>query len=390
MSVTTGDGTAVLPRHVEISGVIDCVRERAADSERAGRLHDDVVAALRDTGINRLLIPAALGGFEASPRECVEIIEQIAAADGSTAWAAAIGLGTNLFAGYVDQSAAAEIFADIDASNAATFAPLGHAVPGADGQLRLSGRWPFTSNCLHASWIGLGAFFHDRADGAMDPVPRMAFVPRSAVQVDSTWDVNGLRATGSHHTWVDGVVADRAHSCAFGEAAWSDGTLWRIPLFTALMPCLAAVFLGIARAAVDDLSDQARHGRAAMRGALVDQPVDMFDLASADMRLRSARAGLLELLDEAWTLAANDLHIDRCLQARTLLAIHHISEVATEATSTAHRLAGGQAAYNDSRILRALRDVHTARQHMLFARGLATRLAPIATGIDMAAMPFVL
>jgi alkylation response protein AidB-like acyl-CoA dehydrogenase len=116
----------------------------------------------------------------------------------------------------------------------------------------------------------------------------------------------------------------------------------------------------------------------------------MLDLATADMRLRSARAGLLELLNEAWTLAANDLHIDRCLQARTLLAIHQISEVATDATSTAHRLAGGQAAYNDSRILRALRDVQTARQHMLFARGLATRLAPIATGIDEAAPPFVL
>jgi hypothetical protein len=60
------------------------------------------------------------------------------------------------------------------------------------------------------------------------------------------------------------------------------------------------------------------------------------------------------------------------------LAIHHISEVATDATSTAHRLAGGQAAYNDSRILRAL-----------FARRLATRLAPIATGIDLATPPFV-
>ncbi len=162
MSVTETNGTAVLTRHVEIGSVIDLVRARADDSERAGRIHDEVVAALRDTGINRLLIPAALGGFEASPRECVEIIEQIAAADGSTAWAAAIGLGSNLFAGYVDQSAAAEIFADVDASNAAMFAPLGHAVPGADGQLRLSGRWPFTSNCLHASWIGLGAFFHDR------------------------------------------------------------------------------------------------------------------------------------------------------------------------------------------------------------------------------------
>jgi hypothetical protein len=34
---------------------------------RSRRLPDAVVAALHDTGINRLLIPLALGGMEASP-----------------------------------------------------------------------------------------------------------------------------------------------------------------------------------------------------------------------------------------------------------------------------------------------------------------------------------
>lgn len=390
MTVTESNVTALSTRHVDVSGVIDLVVERADDSERAGRVHEEVVLALRATGLNRLLIPAALGGFEASPRESVEIVEQIAAADGSTAWAAAIGLGSNIFAGYVEPSAAAEIFSDIDASNAAMFAPLGNAAAGADGLLRLTGRWPFTSNCLHASWIGLGAFLHDRAGGAIDPMPRLVFVPRAAVQVHDTWDVNGMRATGSHHTSVDGAVITRSHSCAFGEPAWADGPLWRIPLFTALMPCLAAVFLGIARGAVDEVRRQTRQGRAAMRGSLVDDPVDMIDLATADVRLGAARAGLLELLDEAWTLAENRLPVDRCLQARTILAIHHISEVAADVTSTAHRLGGGQAAFNGSRLLRALRDVHTARQHMLFARGLAARLGPSAAGIDVAVPPFVI
>ena len=258
--------------------------------ERAARLDDDVVASLRATGLNRLLIPAALGGFEASPRQCVEAIEPIAAADGSTGWASAIGFGTNLFAGYVERNAAEEIFADPDAPNASMFGPFGHAAAGADGELRLEGKWPFTSNCLHASWIGVGAFFHDRPGAAMDPVPRVVFVPRSEVQVHDTWNVTGMRGDGSHHTSVAGVVVDRLHSHAFGEPAWAEGTLWRLPMFMALVPCLTAVFLGIARGALDEIGRQARDGRAAMRAALADDPLDMADLATADIRLRSARA----------------------------------------------------------------------------------------------------
>ena len=391
MTITEDPGGApAIERAGDVSGVVDLVRQRADASEKAGRLDDDVIASLRATGINRLLLPAPLGGLEASPRRCVEAIEPIAIADGSTAWASAIGLGTNLFAGYVQPDAAAEIFADPDAPNASMFAPLGHAVAETGGELRLTGRWPFTSNCLHASWIGLGAFIHDRADGAMDPVPRIVFVPRSTVQVHDTWDVSGMRATGSHHTSVEGVVVDRAHSYAFGEPSWADGPLWRLPLFTALVPCLAAVFLGIARGALDEIGRQAREGRARMRGGLVDDPLDMADMGTADIRLRAARAGLLEVLDEAWALAEQATPVDRIVQARVHLAALHVIDTAVEATSTAHRLGGGPAAYNDSRLLRALCDVQTGRQHALFARGLTDRLGPSAAGIDIVVPPFVL
>lgn len=389
MSATDVKETRSTARPVDVSGVIDLVRERADASERAARIDDDVVASIRATGINRLLLPSILGGFEATPRQCVEAIEPIAAADGSTGWASAIGFGTNLFAGYVQRDAAAEIFSDIDSSNASMFAPLGNAVADARGKLHLTGRWPFTSNCLHASWIGVGAFFHDAADGAIDPVPRVVFVPRSAMQVHDTWDVTGMRATGSHHTSVDGVVVERTYSHAFGEPSWADGPLWRLPMFMALAPCLAGVFLGIARGALDEIGRQAREGRAAMRAALVDDPLDMADLATADTRLRAARAGLLEVLDEAWALAEEGIQVDRILQARTHLANLHVVDVAVECTSTAHRLGGGPAAYNNSRLLRALRDVQTGRQHTLFAHGLTARLAPSVAGIEVVLPPFV-
>ena len=73
-----------------------------------------MVAALATAGINRLMLPVELGGFATSPRRTVEVVEQLAAVDGSAAWAAAIGFGTNLFAGYLPPDGAAEVFADPD------------------------------------------------------------------------------------------------------------------------------------------------------------------------------------------------------------------------------------------------------------------------------------
>ena len=126
--------------------VIALIAARAAAGDDSGHLDPDVVAALAATGINRLLLPAELGGLAVSPRRTVEIVEQLAAADGSTAWAAAIGFGTNHFAGYLPPDGAAEVFADPDRSNAAMFAPLTEVTEAPDGTLRLTGRWPVTSN----------------------------------------------------------------------------------------------------------------------------------------------------------------------------------------------------------------------------------------------------
>src|SRR5205814_1536362 len=74
--------------------------------ERGRRLPDAVVATLRDTGINRLMIPAALGGMEAPITDVMDVMERIAAVDGSAGWCAAIGAGSNVFAGYMPATGA--------------------------------------------------------------------------------------------------------------------------------------------------------------------------------------------------------------------------------------------------------------------------------------------
>jgi indole-3-acetate monooxygenase len=369
-----------------VDAVVGLVGKRADDTEREGRLPDEIVQALRDTGLNRMTLPAALGGLESPVLDTMDVCERIAAADGSTGWCATIGAGSNLFAGYISEAGARTVFADPDQGSATMFAPAGRIVRRGDDDL-MTGRWPFTSNCLHSSWIGVGAMIE--RDGEVDPVSRTVFVPAADVAIEDTWDALGLQGTGSHHVSTAELPVDLDRSCTFTDRPWPEGTLWRLPLYTVLFPMLASVPLGVARGAVDEVGRQVREGRSARRGQLGDDPVSLAELADVDTRLRAARAGLREAVEEAHALAERGDRIDRRLQARTFLACLLASDAAVEVTSVAHNLGGGAAAYTRSPLQRALRDVETARQHLLFSHKHRPELAKAAAGLDVTYPPFL-
>jgi alkylation response protein AidB-like acyl-CoA dehydrogenase len=381
-------------RHAVVEA-LPIIRAAADEGDRSRRLAAPVVDAFRASGLNRLLLPVELGGLDAPVADILDIVELIGTADGSSAWCGVIGTGSNLFAGYLPVEAARRVFADRDQGSATMLAPAGTLVP-ADGGFRLSGRWPFTSNCLHSDWIGLGAVHADEAEAARaipDGPPirlHVAFVPASAVRIDDTWDSSGLRATGSHHVALTDLEIPADQVCVFNGEPWSGGRLWRMPIASIYVPLLAAVTLGIARGAVDDLIAAARAGREARRGDIADDPVAMLELGSADARLRMARAGLHQVVAEAQVAADRQVPIDRAVQARVALVAHEAADLAVEAATTAHRIAGGAAAYRGNRILRALDDIHAARQHLMLARTHRPHLAKALVGLDTVHPPFVL
>jgi alkylation response protein AidB-like acyl-CoA dehydrogenase len=116
----------------------------------------------------------------------------------------------------------------------------------------------------------------------------------------------------------------------------------------------------------------------------------MAELAVADTQLRAARAGLHEAVGEAHALAERGEPVGRQLQARIYLACLHACDTSVAVTSTAHNLGGGAAAYRGSRLLRALGDVHAARQHQLFSHHHLPELGKLAAGLDVAYPPYVM
>jgi alkylation response protein AidB-like acyl-CoA dehydrogenase len=221
-------------------------------------------------------------------------------------------------------------------------------------------------------------------------MPRIVFVPLADITIENTWQALGLRGTGSHHVSATGLEVDLRRSCTFSDRPWPAGPLWRLPVHVVLFPLLTAVPLGVARGAVDEVVSQAREGRVARRGQLVDDAMSVAELADADSRLRASRALLDAVIAEAWALAERGEPIDRQLQARTALACLHASDTAVSVTSVAHNLGGGDAAYADSPLQRALRDVETARQHLLYAHKHRVELGKALVGLDVVYPPFLL
>lgn len=360
------------------------VREGVDAIERDRRLPVEVVDAIRDTGLHRMAVPTELGGDEAPPSRMAEIIERIAAVDGSAGWCAAVGAGTNIFSGYVERAAAASIWADPDTGNASMFGPFGRVErDGADVVLR--GRWPFVSNCLHATWLGLGA-----ASTSIEPgPPRLYFIPAGQATVIDTWDVRGLRGTGSHDITVNGVCISGDHSCSFADSPWPAGTLWQLPLFTVLAPPLAAAPLGIAAAALAGVTRMLEEDLVTARGALVDDLVALADLASARAALAGARAALFDSMNDLWARAAAGDGILSSDRARSLLTAQYAVDTAVEVTSTVHRLIGSAAVYRGHPVGRAMADVLTARQHIMFSHHLRPALAKALAGGEVSAPPFL-
>src|ERR1700720_3177668 len=85
--------------------------EVAADEiERRRELPEAIVAVLIERGLFHLLLPRTLGGAELRPAVYVEVIEEIAKHDASTAWCLGQACGCTMTAAYLDPEVAREIF----------------------------------------------------------------------------------------------------------------------------------------------------------------------------------------------------------------------------------------------------------------------------------------
>ena len=347
------------------------IRAAADEIERGRRLPLHLVREMQRAGVFRMAMPRAWGGPELDFISQMQVIEELSIADASVGWCVVIGADGGYMTAFIDQTVAREMYPDIDAVTAVTFAPPGTAVKKGDGFI-VNGRWPFASGCQHASWmVGHFVIFDGdsprlQPDGL--PETRFGFLPAGECEILDTWTTNGLKGSGSH----DWTVKDRfiPEQRTFNLAAptlYRKGPLYTLP--NLLLYKGAALVSGIARGAIDDFIALAKNkpitfklpsgGKAMLR----DETYAQCTVAQAEAMVSSARGFVFEAIGDMWnTLLSGDFPSLK-QRARARLAMVHASTACTQAVELLYKASGGSSVYTGNPFDRRLRDIQTVNQH---------------------------
>jgi len=355
----------------QLEDLLPAIRERREEIEQGRRLPRDLVDGLSATGVFTLGVPRAVGGEEADPIDIMRAIETVASGDGSAGWCTMIGLSGNLAGGYMNESGAKEILTGHRGPSAAGAGPIGAAVR-VDGGVRVSGHWPFGSGITHSDWVWAGSFVMENGQPRMTPKgPEIihTWIPVRDVEIHDTWYVSGLCGTGSNdYSASDVFVPEQRTFSLFDPSGHRPEPLYQIPVVSLFVSQLASVALGIARGALDELTEQAQTKVPTMSQVpLADKPLAQIELARAEAALGAARAFLhATIAGLRDTARAGDAPTMRQRALSRAAAINAV-ETGAAVAATAATLGGGSALYSSSSLQRHARDAEAIKHHFTVA-----------------------
>jgi alkylation response protein AidB-like acyl-CoA dehydrogenase len=328
-----------------------------------------LVQKMARAGLFQLHLPRSMGGLECDPLSSVRVMETLAAAEGSVGWCASISSAISYLVARLPPQVGITLFGQPpDARLAGSLRPEGRS-RRVEGGYRLSGRWDFASGVNHANWLYCSCVVEDDHGPCHTPegIPmvRALMVPRDAVTVHDTWQVAGMRGTGSHDFEVDDMFVPHAHSLSVVDAVAHGGPLYHPRLlFIGAGAPTAGVALGLARGAIDTLRAMAANTASTMStSALRDRPLVQRRVAEAEAMVGAARAYLLDALGQVWEAVTTDVPDPSAEVAQARLAMTHAMHESVKAVDRVFHAAGTNAVYEKNPLERYFRDVHVAVQH---------------------------
>jgi len=325
--------------------------------EQHRRLEPSVLAAMHEARFFRMMVPTDVNGLQTDLPTAMRVVETVASADGATGWNLMIGAAYGVWASRLGAETAREIYGADDAVVAGALRPTGKARPVAGGY-RCDGRWSFASGIGHSAWWAAGCT-------VLDSSTRLVFFPAAEGELIDTWSVGGMRGTGSHDYSIEDLFVPAERTITMDTPSRLPDALYNMPLMSLMDSMMAAVPLGIARAAIDAFVGMAggRFGHNSTTAA-ANKPLIQADVGRAEAVLRAARSWLYETVEEAM----NDVQAGRtvALEQAALMRLARVNAMTAgvQAVDLIYSAAGSASVYSDGLIDRCFRDVHVAAQHV--------------------------
>lgn len=364
-STSLGDAAGPVER---IGQIAELIEASGGANEALGQLTPQVVDALHEQRLFRMLLPRAYGGEEVDLGTWFCAMEALARLDGSTAWCVGQINGCAATAAAAEPSVARRIWGEPRAA-LSWGPPTKSRADEVEGGHRVSGEWMFSSGSRHATWIGLHAPVFDRSGNPV-PLPggaalRIFFVPAGQVEFIDNWKVAGLVATNSGGFRAEDVFVPQGYSVVLRHPLDANlgSRLYKFPMNSFFAIGFSAVALGLARSMLDACIALAAEKKPRMaKFSLLENHHVQFQIGEAEARLRSARGyveATAERIGQA-VQASGEVTVAQRMDIRmaATFAIHEAKTVA----DAAWEIAGASAIFRSGPFERRSRDLRTLLQ----------------------------
>src|SRR5216117_2520329 len=369
--IMTTDTVRAAPAPLEIARALaPRIRERADEIEAARQLPRDLVLEIANAKLFKVAISEAEGGLGADILTTLRVIEEVARADGSTGWCLAMGINSfRQSAQFAPEVRRTLFHSDPIGVSAGSALPICRAV-AVPGGYRVTGHWFFASGCMHSFLLHGACKVFDgdvprrRPNGDQD-VRIAYFHPKSQVRIIDTWNVSGMRGTGSHDIEVEDLFVPEEHTfSALDRRARVTGPMNRMHGFDLAGCGFCCVGLGVARAAIDAFVDLATAKIPRSSSELLRERVMVqAQVGEAEALLRSGRALLFDVVEGMWKTALAKEPISERQRADLRLAMTHAAQSAGRATHMVCEAAGTTSIFTKSPLERYARDAEVVTRH---------------------------
>jgi indole-3-acetate monooxygenase len=345
------------------------IAREADEIEQARRLTPAVTAALVENGLYRALLPQRFGGAEAQLDAFMQMQEEVAKADASTAWCLGQCSVCAMVAAYLDADAANEIFNTPPGILA--WGAIAHEVRAVPGGYIASARWDFASGVRQASWLGAHVRIVE-ADGTPrkkrdgSPEIRTILFPVTSATIHDVWDVIGLKGTGTDSYSVENLFIPEKFAALRDDptALREKGPLYKLTTHAVFSMGFAATALGVARATLDAAIELARtkqpQGLSAMRENNAVQGL----VGRTEASLRAARAYLFATAAEVWRDLERGDPVTEAQRIALRIAATWTIHQSASVVDTAYHMAGATAVFARNPFERRFRDMHAIAQQL--------------------------
>ncbi|MTD55524.1 acyl-CoA dehydrogenase family protein [Amycolatopsis pithecellobii] len=341
----------------------------SAQGEADRRVVEASITALTDAGVFKIAQPKRYGGYETSIRTLLDVSAAVGESDGGTAWAVTLLNVCAWMVGLFPEQAQHDVWGENPGAKVSgVLAPTSTSVR-VDGGYRVTGRWYYNSGSWHADWAGLGIMVETDTDEREQAV---ALIPRTDLELEDTWFVAGMKASGSNClVATDVFVPDhrilRVQAAIEGRYATehTDEALYRAAYMPVMALVLAGPQLGLGRAALRIVTEKAATKKVSYTSYATQAESVSFQLqlAEAALLIDSAHLHAHRACDDVDNAARNGSYPDPLIRARvradTGLVLKNITH-AIDVLLSAH----GAASFADANPLQRIwRDSAVAARH---------------------------